>query len=315
MSPRHIVSASDLTKNELYELFQSAAAHKRNLEIGKGILPSLRHKILASVFYEPSTRTRFSFESAMKRLGGDVISTENAEQFSSAAKGESLPDSIQVISGYADVIVLRHKTNGAAQEAARVSEVPLINAGDGTNEHPTQAFLDMFTIWEAGKVRLPRRGLHVLFYGDNKRGRTVKSLARLLATHAESAEVDIDRITFGGLQDLGDVGPEVTAFLEANGIEVANCGNVPATDADVVYLTRSQKERPMSSGTEGVIDYVSYGPEQASLLPEHAIIMHPLPRTELELPKSLDSDQRSFYFPQAKNGTPVRMALLEFVKQ
>ena len=183
---RHVVTVRDFTPSFLDSVFQSAAASKRqHAGRGRGARVrwsphwnALRDHVMISLFYEASTRTRHSFEAAMARLGGTVITTENAAEFSSAIKGETLEDSIRIESGYGDVIVLRHKETGAAARAAAVSDVPVINAGDGDGEHPTQALLDLFTIAE----RFPgRQDLRVTFVGDLLKGRTVHSLAYLAA--------------------------------------------------------------------------------------------------------------------------------------
>ena len=183
---RHVVTVRDFTPGFLESVFQSAASSKRqHAGRGRGARVrwsphwnALRDHVMVSLFYEASTRTRHSFEAAMARLGGKVITTENAAEFSSAIKGESLEDTIRIESGYGDVIVLRHKEKGAAARAAAVSDVPVINAGDGDGEHPTQALLDLFTIAEGFPGR---RDLRVTFVGDLLKGRTVHSLAYLAA--------------------------------------------------------------------------------------------------------------------------------------
>src|SRR5438270_8021559 len=174
----HVVAAQDFNRGMLEELFRSAHEMERVVERGGSKL--LDGLIMASLFYEESTRTRFSFETAMLRLGGSVISTENARQFSSVSKGETLEDTIRILNGYADVIVLRHYDSGAAQRAADVSAVPIINAGDGTGQHPTQAFLDLYTIQkELGRID----DLTIAVVGDLANGRTVRSLCYLLAKY------------------------------------------------------------------------------------------------------------------------------------
>src|SRR5438270_7541750 len=174
----HVVAAQDFNRGMLEELFRSAHEMERVVERGGSDL--LHGSIMASLFYEESTRTRFSFESAMLRLGGSVISTENARQFSSVSKGETLEDTIRIMNGYADVIVMRHYESGAARRAADVSRVPIINAGDGTGQHPTQAFLDLYTIEkELGRID----DLSIGVVGDLANGRTVRSLCYLLAKY------------------------------------------------------------------------------------------------------------------------------------
>src|SRR3990172_7520886 len=169
---KHVVESQQFGRKLLSSLFSMADKLEKKTET------PLKGKIMAALFYEPSTRTRFSFESAMLRLGGSVITTENAKEFSSAAKGETLEDSIRVINNYVDVIVLRHYEEGASARAARVSRVPVINAGDGAGQHPTQALLDLYTIRkEIGKID----GLRIAMVGDLAQGRTVRSLAYLLS--------------------------------------------------------------------------------------------------------------------------------------
>ncbi|MBV9279621.1 MAG: aspartate carbamoyltransferase, partial [Chloroflexi bacterium] len=179
----HVVAAQDFNRGMLEELFASARAMEGIVERGgrpAGAGAPLEGRIMASLFYEESTRTRFSFETAMLRLGGSVISTENARQFSSVSKGETLEDTIRIINGYADVIVLRHYESGAAQRAADISRVPIVNAGDGTGQHPTQAFLDLYTIEkELGHID----GITIAVVGDLANGRTVRSLCYLLAKY------------------------------------------------------------------------------------------------------------------------------------
>ena len=171
---RHILESQQFDLKTLQQIFRSADSFEKNQS------RPLKGKIMATLFYEPSTRTRFSFESAMIRLGGGVITTENAAVFSSAAKGETLEDTIRVVSYYADVIVLRHPERGASERAAAVSKVPIINGGDGAGQHPTQALLDLYTIQrELGKID----DITIVFVGDLKNGRAVRSLAYLLAKY------------------------------------------------------------------------------------------------------------------------------------
>src|SRR5947209_16194980 len=174
----HVVAAQDFNRGMLQELF--AQAHAMEAVVSRGGSKLLDGKIMASLFYEESTRTRFSFETAMLRLGGSVISTENARQFSSVSKGETLEDTIRIMNGYADVIVMRHYESGAARRAADISRVPIVNAGDGTGQHPTQAFLDLYTIQkELGRLD----NLTIAVVGDLANGRTVRSLCYLLAKY------------------------------------------------------------------------------------------------------------------------------------
>lgn len=269
---------------------------------------ALEGKILASLFFEPSTRTRFSFESAMLRLGGQVITSENASDYSSAKKGETLEDTVRTVAGYADCIVLRHPEKGAAQRAAQVSPVPIINAGDGSGEHPTQALLDMYTIQkEKGNMD----GLTITIVGDLLYGRTVHSLVQLLALYRD---IHIALVSPAQLR----LPEEYKQNLRAQKISFKETEDFPGAlqKADVVYMTRLQKER-FSSQPDLLtlnVNKSSYILDEAALsqLSQNAIILHPLPRVD-EISPIVDSDPRAAYFRQAQNGLYVRMALLQSV--
>jgi len=260
---------------------------------------------MASLFYEPSTRTRLSFESAMHRLGGSVIGTEAAHTFSSAIKGETLEDTIRMVATYADLIVLRHDQAGAAARAAAVSTVPVVNAGDGPGEHPTQALLDLFTIQrELGRVD----GLHVVFCGDLRFGRTARSLALLLALYPGV------RFSFVA-PEIVQVGPDILARLDDRCVSYtlqSELHDVVAS-ADVVYQTRVQKERFTDpEDFEQARRANRIDQEVMRRLRGSAIVMHPLPRVD-EIDASVDADPRAAYFRQARNGVVIRMALLEML--
>ncbi|MBO0686975.1 MAG: aspartate carbamoyltransferase, partial [Candidatus Dormibacteraeota bacterium] len=265
----------------------------------------LQGRIMAALFYEPSTRTRLSFESAMLRLGGRTISTENAREFSSAAKGETLEDTIRIVSGYADVIVLRHPEEGAAKRAAAVADVPLINAGDGKGQHPTQALLDVYTIRdELGRLDEVR----VAMVGDLANGRTVRSLAYLL-TRYRGVE-----ITFVAPPQVA-MGEDIKRHLDQSGVRWQETGDLERvlSEVDVVYQTRIQKERFESEEAyRQVRGTYLIGPEQMHLMRPDAILMHPLPRVD-EISAEVDGDPRAAYFRQARNGVQIRMALLDQV--
>jgi aspartate carbamoyltransferase catalytic subunit len=260
---------------------------------------------MATLFYEPSTRTRLSFESAMLRLGGAVIGTEAAHAFSSAIKGETLEDTVRMVSTYADLIVLRHDQAGAAARAASVASVPVVNAGDGPGEHPTQALLDLYTIErELGHVE----GVRVAFCGDLRYGRTARSLALLLALYPRV------RLAFVAPPVI-QVGGDILARLEARGVECRLAEQLTDVldDVDVVYQTRVQKER--------FTDPLEYEQARTAIridgaimrqLPAKAIVMHPLPRVD-EIAPEVDADPRAAYFRQAANGVAIRMALLEML--
>jgi len=264
--------------------------------------PSVAGKIMTALFYEPSTRTRLSFGSAALRLGMQVLETENAGEFSSAVKGETLEDTIKVVEGYGHVIVLRHPDDDSSARAAEVSRVPIINAGSGKAQHPTQALLDIYTIAkECGRLE----NLRVSFVGDLKYGRTVHSLAMLLA-HFPGI-----RITFVSPEELR-VGGEVTDYLKIRGVQFAETGSLrEALNVDVVYMTRIQKERfPTPQEALPHLSAYRLDAELAKWVP--GIIMHPLPRNS-EIDPSVDTLRNAAYFRQAHNGVCVRMALLEML--
>jgi len=262
----------------------------------------LAGRILATIFYEPSTRTRLSFESAMVRLGGNVISTENAREFSSAIKGESVEDTIRIVQGYADAIVIRHYEQGAARRAADVASVPVINGGDGPGEHPTQALLDLYTIkHELGRID----GLRVALVGDLRFGRAVRSLALLfrLTTGTELIFVSPPAVPMGA---------DVRQALDSHGINYRDESDLAKVlpEVDVVYQTRIQKER-FATPAEYEASRGVYVVDEAAMarLNPRAIVMHPLPRVD-EIAPGVDADPRAAYFRQAHNGVYLRMALL-----
>lgn len=310
---QHITSVHDFNVENLTHIFGHALMHK----LGDILRPTNSFKfaskpvIMASLFYEPSTRTRFSFESAMKRLGGEVISTENAVEFSSAIKGETLEDSIRVIDGYSDFIVLRHPEENSVQSAARVSTVPIINAGDGSGEHPTQALLDLFTIRE----RFPdRKDLTITFVGDLKFGRTIHSLVRLLAELNGTSLETVVHINLVGPKEFGTP-KKYTDLLSKENVSFAEIQDNITKDvvekSDIVYMTRVQRER---HGNSGFFDQSMFilTKDLVQSMPKDSIIMHPLPRN-IELPREIDTDPRAYYFEQAENGLYVRMALLMYL--
>jgi aspartate carbamoyltransferase catalytic subunit len=298
----HILSTKQFLDHKVLDDLFAAAAEMEDRDAAGKLSPVLAGKILATVFYEPSTRTRFSFEAAMLKLGGEVISTESAGHFSSAVKGETLEDTMRIISGYADVIVLRHPEEGAAAAGAAAAGVPLINAGDGSGEHPTQALLDMYTISkELGRVD----GLRVALSGDLKNGRTVHSLLRLLGVYKE---VKVSLVSPPALALPGKYKEE----LKDNGVAFEETEDLSAAAgaADVLYVTRIQKERFRNPAEyERLKDAYIVGTDTLAMMKEKAIIMHPLPRVN-EISAAVDADPRAAYFRQAKNGLYIRMALL-----
>ena len=263
----------------------------------------LRGKILANLFYEPSTRTSSSFMAAMLRLGGQVIPINNV-QYSSVTKGESLPDTVRTLESYSDVIVIRHPEVGSAAMAARYASKPVINAGDGVGEHPTQALLDLYTIVEAlGSVH----GLKVAMVGDLKFGRTVHSLTKLLVNYpVEFVFVSPEILRMP--KDVLDV-------VDASGHRYEEREDVHEIigGVDVLYVTRVQKERFTDLAEYDTIkDRYVVDPELMIRAQERMIVMHPLPRVN-EISYAVDSDPRAAYFRQMRNGMYIRMALLAAV--
>ncbi|MGB7623616.1 MAG: aspartate carbamoyltransferase [Terriglobia bacterium] len=304
MKIHHVIESQQFSLPLLRELFE-LTQHMEKV-VTRGGTKDYSGKIMASLFYEPSTRTRFSFEAAMIRLGGRCISTENAREFSSIAKGETLEDSIRVINGYADVIVMRHNEVGAAKRAAAVSQIPVINAGDGIGQHPTQALLDLYTIQkELGSID----GLKIAMVGDLAQGRTVRSLTYLLS------KFDRIKIYFVAPEAL-KMKDDILQHLEEHHVwhaEESDLAKV-APEVDVVYQTRIQKERfgdriedyEKSKGVYIIDETI------LSLMKQRSVVMHPLPRVG-EITTDVDTDRRAAYFRQAQNGLFVRMALLSMV--
>ncbi len=300
---KNVVSVQQFNDKALLDkLFKSAA---RMQAMPPSEYPNiLDHLTLATIFYEPSTRTRLSFETAIQNLGGKIITTENAGEFSSAIKGESLEDTIKVINMYADGIVLRHPETGSAKRAAAVSGVPVFNAGDGSGEHPTQALLDTYSMYRS-KQKID--GLKIGLVGDLLYGRTVHSLLPLLSVYKVELyllspkslelpksylqELDKQSVPYTVLNDWGGALPEV----------------------DVLYMTRVQKERfKLVEDYQAVKDDFILTPELVKKMKKDAIILHPLPRVN-EINPAIDSDPRAQYFEQVKNGHFLRMALLDYI--
>lgn len=299
---KDIISVKQFSRNDLDYIF--GVAHEMRVMVERvGTFDLLKGKILASIFYEPSTRTSSSFIAAMQRLGGTVINI-NEVRYSSVAKGESLPDTIRTLECYADVIVIRHPELGSAAKAAEAAGKPVINAGDGVGEHPTQALLDAFTIHEElGRMD----DLTVTMLGDLKYGRTVHSLSRLLSLY----NAKLHYVS----PDILRMPPEIIAELEAKGVHqkehAALDGPLPATD--VLYVTRVQRERFES---EAVYDSVKgafvVDKKVMAAAKDRMIVMHPLPRVT-EISTDFDADPRAAYFRQMEYGLYVRMALLAMV--
>lgn len=300
----HVIEAQQFDRGLLTEIF---AVTKEMEEVvshyGSRILSQ---RIMASLFYEPSTRTRMSFESAMFRLGGNVITTESAQEFSSAAKGETLEDTIRIIEGYSDVIVMRHFESGSARRAADVASVPIINAGDGPGQHPTQALLDMYTIREEiGRLD----GTRIAMVGDLANGRTARSLTYLMAKY------DDVKIYFVAPQVVR-MKEDIKAHLDEHKVAWEEAEDLieVAREVDVIYQTRIQKERfgDRIEYYEKARGKYIIDDRTMAALPEKSIVMHPLPRVD-EIAAEVDSDPRAAYFRQAQNGLYIRMALLRMV--
>ncbi len=299
---KDILSVKQFNRADLEYIF-GVAHEMREMVARVGTFDLLKGKILANLFYEPSTRTSSSFTSAMERLGGSVIPI-NEVRYSSVSKGESLPDTVRTLECYADVIVLRHPEVGASALAAQYARKPIINAGDGIGEHPTQALLDLFTITEElGEVD----GLTVTMLGDLKYGRTVHSLARLLSLY----QVKLNYVS----PDILRMPSEIIAELSEKGVPQAEHLTLEDVlpQTDVLYVTRVQKERFADlDDYEKVKDAYVITPEVMRAAKEKMIVMHPLPRVG-EISMELDDDPRAAYFRQMEYGLYVRMALLAMV--
>ena len=299
MTVRHVVEVGQFDRPWLEELFGHADQMQ---ELPRDAAP-LRGRILATLFYEPSTRTRLSFESAMHRLGGNVLSTENAREFSSAIKGETVEDTVRIVAGYADAIVIRHHEQGSAARAAAVSPVPIINGGDGPGEHPTQALLDFYSIRrELGRLD----GLRVALVGDLRFGRAVRSLAMLFCQTRDTELIFVS-------PPAVPMGRDVRDALDRHDVRYRDEEDLASVlpYVDVVYQTRIQRER-FATPEEYTAARGVYVIDQTSLalLQPHAVILHPLPRVD-EIAPSVDADPRAAYFRQAHGGVFVRMALLD----
>lgn len=299
---KSILAVSQFSRQDL-EYIMSVAREMRGMVARVGTFDLLKGKILANLFYEPSTRTAASFLAAMERLGGSVIPI-NEVRYSSVAKGESLPDTIRTLECYADVIVLRHPEVGSAALAAKYARKPIINGGDGIGEHPTQALLDFYTIQEhLGAVD----GLTITMLGDLKYGRTVHSLARLLSMY----DVKLNYVS----PEILRMPDDLKAELEAHGIPQSESGDLDdfIRESDVLYVTRVQKERFEDlTEYEGVKGMYVVTPETMGKAKDVMIVMHPFPRVG-EISLEVDSDPRAAYFPQMESGLYVRMALLAMV--
>ena len=298
----HVYESQQFDRELLDIVFSVADKMRNDLRGARDYALSLQNRIMASLFYEPSTRTRFSFESAMSRLGGRILTTENAREFSSAAKGETLNDSIRIMCGYADVIVMRHHEAGSAQKAAEISTVPIINAGDGAGQHPTQALLDLYTIKDNFNVI---DGLQIAMVGDLKYGRTVRSLAYLLTKYNDV------KLHFIAPQ-VCRMDDDIKAYLDRYNVpwEETEALDDVLPEVDCVYMTRVQKERfnDLNDYNTAKGQFI-LDPERVKMMKGNSIVMHPLPRVD-EIPEAVDHDPKARYFEQAQNGLYIRMAVL-----
>ncbi|HEX3722625.1 MAG TPA: aspartate carbamoyltransferase [Nitrolancea sp.] len=300
---RNVLEVRQFDRPHLDSLF--ARADEMRIIADAGGSNRLSGKILATLFFEPSTRTRLSFESAMTRLGGAVLTAENAIETSSWAKGETIEDTARIVESYADAIVMRHPEAGAPSRAAAVINIPVINAGDGAREHPTQALLDLYTIGhELGRID----NLRIALVGDLKYGRAPRSLALLLT---EFSGIELTFISPPNVR----MGDDVKDELRTSGVTFEEESDLLAVlpDVDVVYQTRIQRERFTSEeeyrATCG--KYVIDAAAMAALNPQ-AVVLHPLPRVN-EIDPIVDGDRRAAYFRQARNGVYVRMAILDWL--
>jgi len=298
---RNLISIQDLDRKQIDHILK-AAAEMETVAIKRS--KDLDSKIMATLFFEPSTRTRLSFESAMLRLGGSVLGFAEAGVSSAGAKGETLADTIRTVERYADVIVMRHPLDGSARVAAEFSRVPVINAGSGSEEHPTQALLDLYSIKKMkGKID----DLTISLCGDLKYGRTVHSLGMGLSHY----NVKIRLAAPPSLK----MKPTVVEEMRRAGVTVEEVDTVKEAvqDVDVVYMTRIQKERfPDEREYDKVKGQFKIGIEEANLLRDDAIVLHPLPRVD-ELSAEIDNMPQAKYFDQVYNGVILRMAILKMI--
>ena len=299
---KDILHGNQFSKKDIDAIIKAASGLEKELK-NKDSLNLLKGKILATLFYEPSTRTRLSFEAAMQRLGGGIIGMGSVES-SSVAKGETLADTVRTVSQYADVIVIRHPRTGSAKEAADVTPIPVINAGDGTGQHPTQALLDIYTIKkETGSLK----NLTIAMVGDLKNGRTVHALAEILSLFGA-------RLYFVSPDSLR-MPAEITSHLKAKKIGIVETEDMmeAAAASDLVYMTRIQKERFSDlSEYERVKGSYVINEEFLKRLKKKMTILHPLPRVD-EINPEVDAYPGAAYFRQVRNGVFIRMALLAMI--
>ena len=297
-----ILHGNQFLKKDIDAILKTASYFEKALK-RKDQIPLLKGKILATLFYEPSTRTRLSFETAMQRLGGGVVSMGSVES-SSVAKGESLTDTVRTVAQYADIIVIRHPKTGSAKEAADAVPIPVLNAGDGAGQHPTQALLDIYTIKkELGSLN----NLKIALAGDLKNGRTVHALVEVLSLFGAKLYLVSP--------DILRMPEEITSRLRGKGMEVTETTDLKQAcqNSDLVYMTRIQKERftDLSEYEKLKGSYV-INEDFLKQLNKKIVILHPLPRVD-EISPAVDEYSGAAYFRQVRNGVYVRMALLAMV--
>jgi aspartate carbamoyltransferase catalytic subunit len=295
---KNIISISDLTRTELEQIVLRAIMVKKGPQSRW-----LKNKVVASCFFEASTRTRLSFETAIQRQGGTIIGFADSINTSMGKKGETLSDSIRMISSYADAIVMRHPQEGSARLASEVATVPVVNGGDGSNQHPSQTLLDLFTIHECqGRLE----NLTVTFVGDLKYGRTVHSLTQALSVFDCKFQF---------------IAPDALAMpdyllreLDSNNIEYSSANSLEEAipDSDILYMTRVQKERFDPTEYMHLASQYILSTDLLKNAPEHLRILHPLPRVD-EIPFDVDDTPFAYYFQQAENGVYARQALLALI--
>ena len=296
LSFKHLTSSKQLTREDMDAILKVTEDMEKVYNAGGNEL--FKGKVFANLFYEPSTRTRLSFDAAMKHLGASVI-TADGLQFSSMYKGETIEDTIMVVSQYSDAIVMRHPEQGSADRAAAVSSVPFINAGDGPGQHPTQAILDMYTIF---KERGTLDGINITMVGDLKYGRTVHSLSFLLGLYNDVS------FTLVSPPEL-KMPEKVTSYFSEKRVQYTEVESIEeGLDSDVIYMTRIQQER-FSDKSEYEKLKDSYVLEAAHVKDRDITVMHPLPRVN-EISTDVDALPNAAYFRQVRNGVVVRMALL-----
>jgi len=298
---RDIISIRDFRDDELIKIFKVAREMEGKIGDREDIL---RNKVLALLFFEPSTRTMFSFQTAMYRLGGEALVFSDVKK-TSISKGETLGDTVRIIDGYSDCIVIRHKIEGMAKYAAEIAESPVINAGDGTREHPTQTMIDLYTIWrERGTID----GLTIGLLGDLKYGRASTSLIYGLT------RFKINRLCLISPPELR-IRDEVRDYLNNYDIDYAETTEIKDVlqELDVLYVTRIQRERfPDPTEYERVKGSYQLNIQMLENVKDDLMILHPLPRVD-EVSHEVDNTRYAYYFKQARYGVPIRMALLKLV--